>query len=419
MKKTAYRAVLGWLAVLALAGIGAVLIVAFLLNERYHEEQVFVFNTERLVDDLLRSRLQLMAFDGSKTEPGFPQEVESFGLYDSKGKALMVWGDVPDAIFPRSFLVKGEGRYLKDLGNGRFELRRVLDGPGALTGMGMGRGRSRGGDTQGFMIARVKIPEAGLPAQIRTTLLVLIPAVWIGLILTIGFLVARQRRFATTLAHNQELLQYAEAGRTLAHEIRNPLSAILLQTALLRRTGSTGPELDVIDQETSRINELVGKVREFFKDARGEPELVNAWQKLQELQGTFSATLTLTPPQDPGILVSFDPARLRSVLENLVRNGLESMERVVDKQGLSLELDLGLVRGKLVRIQILDRGTGISLDTAKKLFTPFYTTKVQGSGIGLAMSRRFVEAAGGTLGLENREGGGVRAIIDLPQGVAP
>ena len=100
-------------------------------------------------------------------------------------------------------------------------------------------------------------------------------------------------------------------------------------------------------------------------------------------------------------------------MENLVRNAHESYP---DDAGAG-EVGLALAGRKgIVVIAVRDRGRGIPSDRAEKVFDPFFTDKVHGSGVGLSLSRRFVEAAGGTLTLVPRRGGGTEARITLPGG---
>ena len=96
------------------------------------------------------------------------------------------------------------------------------------------------------------------------------------------------------------------------------------------------------------------------------------------------------------------------MLENIIINANESM----DGQD-TVEVFLTAER-KSVSIQISDRGRGISREHKNLVFNPFFTTKIKGQGIGLAVSRQFVEAAGGTLRFETREGGGTVFYIELP-----
>jgi two-component system sensor histidine kinase HydH len=108
--------------------------------------------------------------------------------------------------------------------------------------------------------------------------------------------------------------------------------------------------------------------------------------------------------------VSFDRELLRSVIENLVRNAYESYEET----GGTKDIEVGVSRqGGHILIVVRDRGKGIPALLAEKVFDPFFTDKVHGSGVGLPLSRRFVEAAGGTLTLGRAAGGGTEARIAL------
>jgi two-component system sensor histidine kinase HydH len=107
-------------------------------------------------------------------------------------------------------------------------------------------------------------------------------------------------------------------------------------------------------------------------------------------------------------MVFMDPDRLRSVLENLIRNALESGGAEED-----ISAAIGENAGK-ISITVFDRGRGIAEADMKQVFDPFFTRKSTGTGIGLSICKRFVEATGGAISLENREGGGVAVTIILP-----
>jgi len=79
-----------------------------------------------------------------------------------------------------------------------------------------------------------------------------------------------------------------------------------------------------------------------------------------------------------------------------------------------VEIVASVLKGK-IEIAVLDRGEGIPQEEAEKIFDPFYTSKINGSGVGLSIAKRFVEAAGGKLSVRNRKGGGGEARIVLPR----
>ena len=111
----------------------------------------------------------------------------------------------------------------------------------------------------------------------------------------------------------------------------------------------------------------------------------------------------------PEIVVNFDEDRARSVFENLMKNATESCE------GRDPEVEVDIrAKHKTVTILVMDRGDGLPQETKAKLFDPFFTTKIHGSGIGLSISKQFVEARGGTLKIYDRENGGTVAEVSLP-----
>ncbi|MGI6432706.1 MAG: sensor histidine kinase [Sphaerochaetaceae bacterium] len=220
------------------------------------------------------------------------------------------------------------------------------------------------------------------------------------------------RMYRERLAKQESLVNLGEAARTLAHEIKNPLSAITLQMALLNKTlpSSSKEDLAVIDQEVHRLTQLTNKVSDFLRNPVGTPERIDLIDLLESLRHTFLNQVVLLPPKMNRAIILFDPDRVRSVFENLLKNALESC----GDQKPNVEVEL--VKGKrhTIHVYIRDRGEGIPEENMEKIFDPFFTTKIHGSGIGLAISRQFVQARGGNLKLYPREGGGTVVEVILP-----
>jgi len=107
-------------------------------------------------------------------------------------------------------------------------------------------------------------------------------------------------------------------------------------------------------------------------------------------------------------MIYADEARMRSVLENIMRNALESGSPVSE---IKTEIE---TQNNMVNVTILDRGQGIEEKNLKRIFDPFYTSKSTGTGIGLAISKRFVEAASGSIKVENRKNGGIAVTLNFP-----
>jgi anti-sigma regulatory factor (Ser/Thr protein kinase) len=129
--------------------------------------------------------------------------------------------------------------------------------------------------------------------------------------------------------------------------------------------------------------------------------------------------LSPDPSDDSGrVMVYADPERLRSVFENLIRNAVESGDNP-DEVSVSIECPPRKRGKEEVRVIVRDRGKGVSEADLPRVFDPFFTRKSTGTGIGLSISKRFIEAAGGTITLANRQGGGAEATVQLAISKAP
>lgn len=222
------------------------------------------------------------------------------------------------------------------------------------------------------------------------------------------------------------LAQYSEIATLaggLAHEIRNPLSTMSLNLELLVEDvqDSRNPrdrrmlkKLQKVQQEAVRLNELLN---DFLQFARvGDQELVpsdlNALVRdfvdfyrptAQEYGNEISLHLESNLP-----LVKLDESLVRQVLMNLAQNARQAMP-----DGGHLELQTS-VRDDRVQLEFIDTGEGMSDATRSKIFQVFYSTKSDGSGLGLPTVRKIVEAHGGSISCESEPGRGTRFLISLP-----
>ena len=205
---------------------------------------------------------------------------------------------------------------------------------------------------------------------------------------------------------------------TLAHELNQPLTATASYLNGARRLLDGGkPEdipiaRDAIDsaaEQALRAGQIIKRLREFV--ARGESD--RRAENLSKLIEEASA-LALVGAKETGAKISFafdagvgfvlvDRIQIQQVILNLVRNAMEAMQEVEIRQ---LEISTRWVDLATVEIAVKDTGPGIAPEIAEKLFQPFMTTKPQGMGVGLSISRTIVEAHGGRLWAEPNPSGG-------------
>lgn len=198
-------------------------------------------------------------------------------------------------------------------------------------------------------------------------------------------------------------IKLAALGRltaNIAHEVRNPLSAISYATELLQEESGDAKQqrlLQIVHDNTQRINQIVQDVMGLNRRDRVKAEIFNLDAALHTLIEEF----VLTERLEPGMLVlsvvadtevSFDRGHLRQVLWNLCRNAL----RYCQKLPGSLRVAMSSEDGR-VALDVQDDGPGISVENRKKLFEPFFTTAEEGAGLGLYIAKELCEANGALL----------------------
>lgn len=241
-------------------------------------------------------------------------------------------------------------------------------------------------------------------------------------------------RYAKDLTRAQERLvrseRLASVGRLaagLAHEIGNPISAILGFQDLLLMGGLPKEEerdfLERMKKETERIHKVLRDLLDFARPA-AQPRLAEPERPSAAGDAVTDAVALVRPQKDwKGIdlttevesglpLVTLNHERLVQVLLNLLLNAGD----VVAKDEGRVVVRASRHDDKHVRLEVEDDGPGISAEIEPRLFEPFATTKEvgKGTGLGLAVCRGLVEAAGGTIAAEKGHLGGARFVVDLP-----
>jgi signal transduction histidine kinase len=209
----------------------------------------------------------------------------------------------------------------------------------------------------------------------------------------------------------------------VAHEVKNPLNAILMHVELARMKLARGdsdlkPQMDIITSEIVRLDRVVKTFLDFTKPVELHPvdvpleALVNEMAELaRPLAETARIAVTVAQETD-GVSIAVDLDLLKQAMLNVVMNAIEAMP-----DGGQLRFE-SAVRGDDAEIRITDTGCGIPSDVRDKVFGLYFTTKQKGSGIGLAMTFRIVQLHDGTIDFTSEPGKGTAFIIRIPTAVS-
>jgi signal transduction histidine kinase len=224
--------------------------------------------------------------------------------------------------------------------------------------------------------------------------------------------IALERR----LSRSENLAAMGRMTATLAHEIRNPLAIIRGSAKRLGKLDEPSQRMaDSVVEEVDRLSETVHRYLQFARAGEsneGAPgdAAATLGATLDLLAAEFTAKrCTLERPAElPPARVPLDDASLKQVWLNLLQNALEA---IPEGGRVRVVLDQA---GAKVRVSVADDGPGIPQEVLARLGEPFFTTRAQGTGLGLYLSRQLVQGAGGRLEIESREGDGTRVHVELP-----
>ncbi|MGZ5010847.1 MAG: PAS domain-containing sensor histidine kinase [Methylobacter sp.] len=238
----------------------------------------------------------------------------------------------------------------------------------------------------------------------------------------------QDRKHLDELAHVTRLGLMGEMASGIAHEVNQPLAAISSYTQVsLNLINIESPDMvkltDVLhktQQQALRAGRIIHRMREFVRthskhrtsidinvlvhDAVG---LCIAELKQNDIKVTFELENNLSP-------VYVDQIQIEQVLINLIRNSIEALQNLPAKQQRQLVISTSLKLNNSIQVRVTDNGSGIDTDEQQKILTPFYTTKADGMGMGLSISRSLIDAHEGTLGFNSEPGKGATFYFTLP-----
>lgn len=220
------------------------------------------------------------------------------------------------------------------------------------------------------------------------------------------------------LRTKERLAALGKMAAGVAHELRNPLSSIkglaLLLKSKIQETDTENETADLLVKEVERLNRSIGELLDYAKPANVERvdvyigDIIQKTISLIELDAkAYGVHIVLNVAQGVGTL-PIDEDKIKQLLLNLFLNSLQAMPT-----GGILSVDVDQHKG-FITIDIEDSGEGISTEDLNKVFNPYFTTKNDGTGLGLSMSRKIVEEHDGKMEISSKEGQSTHVSVWLP-----
>ncbi|HSC88260.1 MAG TPA: ATP-binding protein [Polyangiaceae bacterium] len=224
----------------------------------------------------------------------------------------------------------------------------------------------------------------------------------------------------TELMRKEQLAAVGELAASIAHEVRNPLAIIMNAASGLRRKTISDADketlLSIVDEESARLNQLVTELLRFARPVSAAPTPVSLLDICEQVRAAAPPNyrilvhVTRTGEVDRALV---DPGLFRLALDNLIANAMQAMP-----SGGDIELSIG--RGQLAdgteaaSLEIRDHGQGMTQPDLERARKPFFTTRPRGTGLGLPIVDRILEAHGGEVALESSPGRGTVVTLRVP-----
>jgi len=272
---------------------------------------------------------------------------------------------------------------------------------------------------------KIDVPTGGEPMEVVASVF---PVLGEGSVCTGAILVARDlksvavsaRTFQSLIQYSAQLAALGQVTAEVAHDIKNPLHAMVVRVAYLReRVPNPSPDvvrsLDVLESEIQRAAAVVDRFTEIVYPSELSRQPVNVSEILQELvtvlQAEWQAKGVVLHVQADGQAptVKGDEQMLRRAFMNLIVNACQAMP-----QGGPVILSTELEGDGLLKVTIRDAGVGIPPADVERIFRMYYTTKPEGTGIGLALVRRVVDLHHGSIEILSTIGQGTSVVVRLP-----
>lgn len=251
---------------------------------------------------------------------------------------------------------------------------------------------------------------------------------------------ARARQAERRARSAERLAELGSMTSGLAHEIKNPLSTIGLNIQLLAEglaeleanaedRGRLERRVGVLQREVERLRGILTDFLDFAGEKKIDPAPTDLNRLIGELADFFhpqaerQRVRMYVSPATEQVMASVDSALVKQAVLNLLLNALQAFGEPDHRGGgtreIYLRTELGEEEGHAVaRLRVADTGPGMDAETAARVFTPYFTTKKGGTGLGLPTARRIVEQHGGRLELHSEPGRGTEFTMTFPAGEA-
>ncbi|MBN2546906.1 MAG: HAMP domain-containing histidine kinase [Spirochaetes bacterium] len=377
-------------------------------SEMKNQDLFIKFSLEKKISSLIEALRQNRINETIEMD----KDLISFGFYDSDGTKIYSYKNAPENIITDFYLPSDD---FFEKRNGIITLIRSI-GPGGtfFFNPDMPRRMPHHMFNNPMMSRMMKFIY--IQVKIENKRYLIIYSIIIELFLLTVFVIIiyfyrMNIMYRKNLEKQKELAKIGEISRTLAHEIKNPLGSIRLQTGYLKKVlpKKYSSELSIIDDEISRIKKLTEKIKEFLKDPIGSKEKIKIIDFINNIIKNYDYKIIFNFNEN-NYIINFDTDRLRSIIENIILNAIESSKEA----NTDSPVIINVIKEKdYIIISVLDSGIGLKTCDKEKLFDAFYTTKINGSGIGLAMVKRFIEASDGSVKIVQKKEGGVEVKLKV------
>lgn len=219
------------------------------------------------------------------------------------------------------------------------------------------------------------------------------------------------------LKHQSNLEMIGQMAATIAHEIRNPMTSIngFIELLKINSTGENTKYLSIMKSEIERMDKILSEVLSLSKPVERQTEVFSVTKITKELieimnplanQNNISLQVKAEMPINSMILGNEN--RIKQMLMNLVKNAIEDMDN-----GGNITIFLKNIKDK-IQVTVCDEGRGIEKEVIANLFQPFFTTKTNGTGLGLQLVKQVVEEHNGTIYVNSVVNEGTSFVIELP-----